>query len=56
MYMYIRVLVLFIYYVHRLFVYICSMHIYMKIHVPSILAIGIDKDIQQTNKQPQWLH
>ena len=31
---------------------------YMKIHVPSMLAIGIDKCTQQTNKtleQPQWL-
>ena len=29
---------------------------YMKIHVPSMLAIGVDKHTQQTNKQPQWLH
>ena len=28
---------------------------YMKIHVPSMLAIGVDKHAQQTNKQPQWL-
>ena len=28
---------------------------YMKIHVPSMLAIGVDKHTQQTNKQPQWL-
>ena len=31
---------------------------YMKIHVPSMLAIGIEminKQTQQTNKQPQWL-
>ena len=28
----------------------------MKIHVPSMLAIGVDKHTQQTNKQPQWLH
>ena len=30
----------------------------MKIHVPSMLAIGvktINKQTQQTNKQPQWL-
>ena len=25
----------------------------MKIHVPSMLAIGVDKHTQQTNKQPQ---
>ena len=30
--------------------------VYMKIHVPSMLAIGVDKHTQQTNKQPQWLH
>ena len=30
------------------------MYMYMKIHVPSMLAI--DKHTQQTNKQPQWLH
>ena len=29
---------------------------YMKIHVPSMLAIGVDKHTQQTNKQPQWLN
>ena len=29
---------------------------YMKIDVPSMLAIGVDKHTQQTNKQPQWLH
>ena len=29
--------------------------IYMKIHEPSMLAIGVDKHTQQTNKQPQWL-
>ena len=30
----------------------------MKIHVPSMLAIGVEtinKQTQQTNKQPQWL-
>ena len=27
-----------------------------KIQVPSMLAIGVDKHTQQTNKQPQWLH
>ena len=30
----------------------------MKIHVPSMLAIGIEtinKQTQQTNKHPQWL-
>ena len=30
----------------------------MKIHVPSMLPIGVEtinKQIQQTNKQPQWL-
>ena len=27
----------------------------MKIHVPSMLAIGVDKQNKQTNKQPQWL-
>ena len=26
----------------------------MKIHVSSMLAIGVDKHTQQTNKQPQW--
>ena len=31
------------------------MYMYMKIHVPSMLAIGVDKHTQQTNKQPQWL-
>ena len=33
-------------------------YMYMKIHVPtcSLLAIGVDKHTQQTNKQPQWLH
>ena len=34
------------------------MYMYMKIHVNSMLAIGIDtikKQTQQTNKQPQWL-
>ena len=30
-------------------------YMYMKIHVPSLLAIGVDKHTQQTNKQPQWL-
>ena len=32
--------------------------VYMKIHVPSMLAIGVEtinKQTQQTNKQPQWL-
>ena len=32
------------------------LHMYMKFHVPSMLAIGVDKHTQQTNKQPQWLH
>ena len=32
------------------------MYMYMKIHVPSMLAIVVDKHTQQTNKQPQWLH
>ena len=27
----------------------------MKIHMPSMLAIGVDKHTQQTNTQPQWL-
>ena len=30
----------------------------MKIHVPSMLAVGVEmtnKQTQQTNKQPQWL-
>ena len=31
-------------------------YMYMKIHLPSMLAIGVDKHTQQTNKQPQWLH
>ena len=33
-------------------------HMYMKIHVPSMPAIGVEtinKQTQQTNKQPQWL-
>ena len=33
-------------------------YIYMKIHVPSMLAIGVEminKQTQQTNKHPQWL-
>ena len=29
---------------------------HMQIHVPSMLAIGVDKHTQQTNNQPQWLH
>ena len=29
--------------------------LYMKLHVPSMLAIGVDKHTQQANKQPQWL-
>ena len=36
--------------------YTCKCPLYMKIHVPSMLAIGVDKNTQQTNKQPQWLH
>ena len=32
------------------------MYMYMKIHAPSMLAIGVDKHTQQTNKKPQWLH
>ena len=31
---------------------------YMKIHVPSMLAIGVEtinKQTEQTSKQPQWL-
>ena len=32
------------------------MYMYMKIDVSSMLAIGVDKHTQQTNKQPQWLH
>ena len=35
---------------------ILSLYLYMKIHVPSMLAVGVDKHTQQTNKQPQWLH
>ena len=40
-------------------IYICIVivtYMYMKIHVPSMLAIGIDKHTQRTYKQPQWLH
>ena len=38
------------------YMYMCG--IYMNIHVPSMLAIGVEtinKQTQQTNKQPQWL-
>ena len=31
--------------------------LYLKIHVPSMLVIGVEtikKQTQQTNKQPQW--
>ena len=34
----------------------CSIiHVRIEIHVASMLAIGIDKHTQQTNKQPYWL-
>ena len=39
--------------------YIIHVHVYMKIHVHSMLAIDVDKHTQQTkktHKQPQWLH
>ena len=35
--------------------YLPQVHVH-KIHVPSMLTIGVDKHTQQTNKQPQWLH
>ena len=40
-----------------IYIIICDNN-YMKIHVPSMLAIGVEtinKQMQQTNKQPQWL-
>ena len=40
----------------RNFVHVCTCtHMYMKIHVPSMLAIGVETINKQTNKQPQWL-
>ena len=42
----------------HVYMYICVCTVYMKIHVPSMLAIGVEtinKQTQQTNKQPQWL-
>ena len=43
-------------YIHGITYIHTYIHTYMKIHVPSMLAIGVDKHTQQTNKQPQWLH
>ena len=71
MYMYTcSILLMYIILCTVVYMYILHVHVYILIyiilctvvyilhvhHVPSMLAIGVDKHTQQTNKQPQWLH
>ena len=36
-------------------VFLLTLIMYTKIHVPTMLAIGVEMINKQTNKQPQWL-